>query len=322
MSAELVVGIDAGGTSTRARATTLDGTVVGVATTGGANPNSHPPSLAAERIADVAAKALDGNDPKHVSAAVLGLAGETKLVDPEVATLFDRAWRATGIPVAYTVVSDSEVAFASATAAQDGTALIAGTGSISVGIRAHRKIRIAGGFGWLLGDEGSGFWLGREVVRATLRALGSGVALTPLGERLYEEAVGDEVNATSYESRRAAMARLITAANAEPPIRLARFAPLVSEAAAAGDAVAVDILDRAVEHLSGFAVEARADDSGPVVLTGALIGPGGPLTERLRARLAERTGAEALLAKDGAAGAAWLAALLRDPDAPHPVVDG
>lgn len=298
---------------------TLNGTVVGVATAGGANPNSHPPGVAAQRIADAAVKALHGNDPGLVGAAVLGLAGETKLVDPDVAALFERAWRATGITSVCTVVSDSEVAFASATSAPDGTALIAGTGSISVGIRAHRKIRIAGGFGWLLGDEGSGFWLGREVFKAALRALGGDLTLTSLSRRLYAEVAEDELVTADYESRRSAMARLITAANAEPPIRLARFAPLVSEAAAEGDPVALDILDRAVEHLSGFAVDARGDDAGPVVLTGGLIGPGGPLTERLRARLADRTGAEVLLARDGAAGAAWLAALLRAPHAPHPV---
>ena len=57
---ELVVGLDAGGTSTRALVLDLDGARLGQGVAGGANPNSHPPSVAAAHIGEALAAALDG----------------------------------------------------------------------------------------------------------------------------------------------------------------------------------------------------------------------------------------------------------------------
>lgn len=313
----LAIGIDAGGTSTRAAVRTISGTVVGTAKGAGANPNAHPPELAAARVADVAAEALGQHDPARVGAAVLGLAGDSKLVDPHIAGLFEQEWRRTGVGCELAVRSDVEIAFASATPQPQGTALVAGTGSIAVGLRGHRMAGLAGGYGWLLGDEGSGFWLGREAVRACLDALLAGQELGPLARWVYHEAAGEYVPETAFGPRRAQSSRVITAANAEAPVRLARFAPLVGEAALAGDRVAVDILDRGVEYLTGLVRSARGEDSGPVVLTGGLVGPGGPLTDRLVKRLEQATGTAVLLAGDGAAGAAWLAASRLDARAPH-----
>ncbi|WP_020502193.1 N-acetylglucosamine kinase [Sciscionella marina] len=316
----LVVGIDAGGTSTRAKLGSLDGAVLGNARGEGSNPNSYPPEVAAGRIADTVRAALAEHDPGQVGAAVLGLAGDSKLVDPEIAAIFEKAWRSTGIDCELTVLSDVEIAFASATGAPSGTALVAGTGSIAVGVREHRKVRLAGGYGWLLGDEGSGFWLGREAIRACLDTLlRDDGELGPLARAVYEQAVGPLTLEHGFDRRRAQSSEVITAANADSPIRVARFAPLVSEAALAGDESAIRILDAAVEHLVRLAMTARGTDTGPVVLTGGLIGPGGPLTDRLRARLEAVTGTEPLGSGDGGDGAAWLAAKLLDDSAPHPV---
>lgn len=315
----LVVGVDAGGTSTRAKLGKLDGTVLGTARREGANPNSHPPDVAANRIAEAVTEALGEHDPSTVGSAVLGLAGDSKLVDPEVAEIFQRAWRKTGIGCELTVLNDVEVAYASATAEPTGTALVAGTGSNAFGIREHRAARRTGGYGWLLGDEGSGFWLGREAVRACLNALLGGAELGMLARATYEQAVGEYTPETAFSARQAQSSEVITAANAHEPIRLAKFAPLVGEAALAGDETAIAILDQAVEHLTKLAVAARAEDGGPVVLTGGLIGPGGPLTEKLRARLREVTGTEVLGSGDGGDGAAWLAAKQLDAKAPHPI---
>lgn len=311
-----MIGVDGGGTSTRALVMALDGTRLGTGYAGGANPNAHPPADAAAHLDMAVRDALTGLDPGRARAAVLGVAGHSRLADPEVAALFERAWRDAGVRCRVRAVNDAEVAFASATGAPDGTALVAGTGSIAIRIAGHRRIATEGGLGWLLGDEGSAFWIGREAIRATVQALRRGQPLGMLAGAVLTEALGPGRSATDD-------VRLITAVNAGPPISLARFAPLVTEADAAGDQAAASILDAAADTLAALAAAVRDPrERTPVVLIGGLVQPGGPLTQRLRSVLRARTGGEVLLAGEpaaGAAGAAWLAALdVLGPQASRP----
>lgn len=69
--------------------------------------------------------------------------------------------------------------------------VIAGTGSVAARIEDHRLVASAGGHGWLLGDEGSAFWLGREAVRATLHALDRGRTDGDLVTAVLDELVDD-----------------------------------------------------------------------------------------------------------------------------------
>jgi N-acetylglucosamine kinase-like BadF-type ATPase len=311
-----VVGVDVGGTSSRALAMELDGTVVGRGSAGGGNPNSHPPELAARRVSEAARDALGDDGGDDVRACLLGLAGESKLTDPAVAEVFTAELRGVGIYCPITVVSDAEVAFASATAEPDGTVVIGGTGSVAARIVNHRKASWVGGLGWLLGDEGSAYWIGREAVRTALRQLQAGAAPGPLAEAVLVEALP---GLTSTQEPNL-ISRLITAANSEPPIRLARFAALVSTYVSA-DPAAGRIVAEAAELLAEHALAARsAGERTPVVLAGSVIGPDSPIGTTLRALLAERTPAEVLFAPDGAVGAVWLAALeIAGPGAPRPV---
>lgn len=312
---DLVVGVDTGATSTRALAAAVDGAFVGRGASGGGNPNSHPPDLAAKRVAEAILSALDGADPARVAACLLGVAGRSKFTDPAVLEVFHTALRQIGLTCPITIRSDAEVAFASATDSPDGTALIGGTGSVAVRIVGHRETLQYGGWGWLLGDEGSAFWLGREAIRATLRQLVSTEPLGTLAAAVLTEALGDP----SPADRNQAMQRLITSANAEPPIRLARYGTMVS-AQVAADPVASDIVRRAAELLAEQAFAARTPgERTPIVLTGSVIGPTSPVGIALRADLAGE--AEVLSAADGVAGATWLAALeVAGPNAPRPAL--
>ncbi|GHF73869.1 N-acetylglucosamine kinase-like BadF-type ATPase [Amycolatopsis bartoniae] len=288
-----VLGVDAGGTSTRAVAVAADGTVLGTGRSGGGNPNSHPVATAVAHLAEAVGECLTGLDVQDANACVVGMAGTSKLTDPAVAELFEAMWRRLGL-TGVQVRTDPEVAFASATSAVDGTVLVAGTGSIAGRIRKRRLVSTVGGYGWLLGDEGSAFWLGREAVRTTLEALSGTGELGELARAVLAEA-GVEVT-----DRATAWKRLITVANAEAPIRLARFAPLVSAAPDAGP-----ILDRAADLLADMARAAREPgEDTPVVLVGSVLN--GPVGERVRARLADL---EVLTSDDGVLGAAWLAAV-------------
>jgi len=306
-----VVGLDAGGTSTRALVLDLDGTRLGAGVAGGANPNSHPPEEAAAHICQALVVALDGLDAGKVESGVLGMAGSSKLTDPRVAGLFEAAWADAGLRCPLRVITDAEAAFATGSASPDGTVVIAGTGSTSARIADHRLVSTAGGYGWLLGDEGSAFWLGREAVRATLRALEGRTPQDALTAAVLAQAGVDP------DPPRAAWRHLITEANRARPVDLARYAPLVTAHAAAP--TAHPIIGAAVAHLTDLALADREDgDDTPVVLMGSLV-HAHPLGARLRAELAARTRAPVRTATEGAAGAAWLAAVaLLGDTAPRP----
>ena len=314
-----VVGVDIGGTSTRARVLGPDGGLVGRGTAGGANPNSHPPDVAAKRVGEAVAEAFGSGDPGAARHCVLGMAGESKLSDPVVAEEFHSALGRVGLRCPVTMVSDAEVAFASATGEPDGTVLVAGTGSIAVRVVNHRKTTTVGGLGWLLGDEGSAFWIGREAVRATLRVLMSDEQLGPLAIAVLAEAVHPAEDRSGPGWRQRTRSRLITAANAEPPIRLARFAELVT-AIAANDPHAKEIVLEAARLLTSTAMAARLPgEQTPIVLVGSVAAAGGPVGDAVRAALTEQAGGPVLSAADGAAGAAWLAAIeVLGPSAPRP----
>ncbi|TDD49401.1 N-acetylglucosamine kinase [Saccharopolyspora elongata] len=307
--AALVLGLDIGGTSSRALVSDLSGQVLGRGEAAGGNPNSHPPEQAARQIADAARAALAGIDPAAVRNCVIGMAGVSKMADPEFGALFDSTWSGLGLQSPWQAISDCEVAFAAGTPDPDGTVLIAGTGAIAARIEQHRMVATIGGHGWLLGDEGSAFWLGREAVRAALRALDRGEPLHGLTAAVRDRLLPDAPDAQRRE--------LISAVNAAPPIRLAELAPLVT---AATDETAADIVRRAAQVLADTAAATRCHgESRTIVLAGGLVMPGNPVREALRGTLSARGFQTQRTAGPGEAGAAWLAALdlTDDPQTLH-----
>ncbi|MFR9728544.1 N-acetylglucosamine kinase [Saccharopolyspora sp. MS10] len=309
---DLVLGLDIGGTSSRALVGDLAGGIAGRGTAGGGNPNSHPPELAVAQVTAAARAALGELDGRSVRSAVLGMAGVSAMTDPRVAALFQEGWTSLGLDCPVRVVSDTEVAFAAGTATADGTALIAGTGAIAARIERHREVAIAGGHGWLLGDEGSAYWLGREGVRHALRTLDAGeVPDTGLAGSVLLAVLGDQGGELAEHDPVRLRKQLITAASGAPPIRLAELAPLVTAACAKRDPAGSEIVARGAVELAVLAQRTRRPgDTGPVVLAGGLTAEGNPLGSALRTELAERLPGVALhLAGPGAAGAAWLAAL-------------
>ena len=138
-----------------------------------------------------------------------------------------------------------------------GTTVICGTGVAALGSDGARRWRRIDARGYLLGDLGSGFWIGQRGLQAALDAIegrGPATALTDASTRL----------GNPQAIYHAAMA-------ATPPARyLAAFAPDVLEAAGRGDTVAVAIVDQAAQHIVRSAAAARLTD-GPLGLTGGLM---------------------------------------------------
>ncbi|WP_084298490.1 BadF/BadG/BcrA/BcrD ATPase family protein [Actinoplanes friuliensis] len=165
----LVLGVDAGGTASRAVLSTSDGTVVGRGSAGPGNPTSAGPE-AVKAIGTAVREALGDRDPAAVRFGVVGVAGAGILADSAIAAAFAREWADQGLTCPVTVVGDAVTAFAAGTSSPSGAVLIAGTGAVAARIDNWQIGRTADGLGWLLGDEGSGVWLGLQAVRAVVRS--------------------------------------------------------------------------------------------------------------------------------------------------------
>ncbi|MGI8953973.1 MAG: N-acetylglucosamine kinase [Nocardioidaceae bacterium] len=309
----MVLGGDVGGTSTRVLTIGWDGSPLGRGSAGGGNPVSHPDTAAAA-FGHALREALAGLDPARVRAAVVGMAGGSALQQPTVRDAFARVWREAGVRCAPTYVTDLEVAFAAGTAEADGTVLIAGTGAVAGSLRQRHLVRIADGHGWLLGDDGSGFWLGREAARATLRTLDAGERLGPLAESVLREL--NAWGAAQGPGPNPGRLRVIHRLNTGPPVLLAELAPLVTAAHAAGDPVAQRIVEEAARLLAVTVGRVRrTDERTPIVLAGGLAARSSPVGARLRSLVAEAHSGPVCSASDGAAGAAWLALSAADAGA-------
>jgi glucosamine kinase len=199
--------------------------------------------------------------------------------------------RQTGCPVHIT--GDADTARCGAFLGAPGIVVIAGTGSEALGWDGERSAR-AGGHGFLLGDEGSAYWIGREAVRAALR--------------FQEQAGGSElIHRTVTEAIGSSLDVLISEVYTHPAdrARLAVLAPAVT-AIAGHDPEAQRIARCAAEHLAALAESIRRR-LGPLPVAGV----GGVFRAApIWARFTELTGATRPLAPP-AVGAALLAAPLR-----------
>ena len=147
------------------------------------------------------------------------------------------------------VTDDAFIALAGATAGQPGLVVIAGTGSIAFGRSASGRTARAGGWGYLFGDEGGGFWIARQAMRAALAwEEGWGVP-TSLRARLLDAMIGQNVPVRNINDL---MHRCYTPEFSRP--RVASLSVLVNHAAERGDPVAVEILDTAARELAKLAV--------------------------------------------------------------------
>ncbi|MDG4788454.1 BadF/BadG/BcrA/BcrD ATPase family protein [Micromonospora sp. WMMD1102] len=309
MSDGIVVGLDVGGTSTRATVVSLSGERLGTGRAGGGNPTSHGAEQAAEQLRVALTDALAEVDPGLVWAGVIGLAGAGRLLaDPAGRLAFARVWQEVGLRCEYEIVGDALVAYASGTAEPDGTILIAGTGAIAAEVRDMTLDRVADGHGWLLGDAGSGFWLGREAVRQALADLDRHQPPGPLGTLVLTELLGSAEVAARPRDTVDALVQTVTR---RPAVELAALAPLVLRAGIAGDPAATAILDEAARLLAANVQRIRPADAGtPIVFGGGLFFVDSPLVHAVRSALAARWPDAPLryAADDCALGAAWLAA--------------
>lgn len=306
MSSTLALGLDIGGTSTRAIVVSLNGDRLGTGRADGANITSHAPEKAMAAVAAALTEALVDVDPADVGGAVVGTAGDRNFTVPAIADAFQRTWESAGLTCEYEIVSDVAVAFAAGTPSGEGTLLLSGTGAAAARVENRHTTHIVDGHGWLLGDRGSGFWMGREAVRVVLDTFDRAEEFGPLARAVLVRMLGD----ASPPMVRESSAELVRRVHARPPVALSELAPLVSEHADV-DPEAARILAGAADLLADAASLVRElEDSSPIVLAGGLLIADTPLSRLVRPRL-EKLWPDARITRalDGAAGAAWLAAV-------------
>lgn len=321
---DLVVGLDAGGTRTRAVAAAEDGRPLGEGAAGPGNALTVPVPRITDHLAEAIGQAVPAEARARVVAVAGGFAGATAASTEEpghvnARTALTAALRRLDIPTdRIRVCSDIEAAFASAPGTPaDGLALVAGTGAVALRITDRRSTATVDGDGWLLGDDGSGFWIGRSAVRAALR-MADGRGPTTILAGSVGQALGVPAEALpgtdwSRAHREAYRMHVLPTVMAELPIRLARFAPLVVEAAEEKDTVAEGILDEAADQLTDTVRALNPAHGERIVATGGLLGPEGPLTAPLTARL-HTLGLTLDWVPDGCRGAVALARLAYDGD--------
>jgi N-acetylglucosamine kinase-like BadF-type ATPase len=280
---QLVIGIDGGASHTVAvLADARTGEARGRGEAGPSNMQAVgvPKALQALDMAVDAAFMRAGVPRAKVAAAALGLAG----VDGSEGLDVVRGWSAeVRLADRLSVANDATLLFAAGTPEGWGLAVVAGTGSIALALDRQAKDARAGGWGYLLGDEGSAYRTGLLGLRAACRAadgVGEPTALLPA---LLKELGSAEPRDFIHAVYRGVWDKAFVAG----------LAPLVLDTAASGDAVATAIFEEEARELAKTAAGAVARgglprDGLPVALTGGMVVENAPFRARFLTELRAR----------------------------------
>lgn len=308
---DIVLGIDGGGTKTACAVARLDGTLLGLGYAGASNPLRVAGGFAgaAEAVGEAVEAAVAdaglGEAPEgaRVRAAFMALGG---ISNDDAARRMEVAAHEVIDAADIAADNDAVAALAAAVGESYGVIVIAGTGSIALAChRTGRRAR-SGGWGYLIGDEGSGQWIGRLGVDAVARAHDGRGPATALTARALEH-----YGIVSPEDLRAVLYR--------QPVDMrdiAGFAPEVMAAAGQGDGPALAIVRAAACELADAAV-AAARGAGfdvetaefPVAPAGGVFSAGEVIIGRFREELAARAPGASLVLPEfpPVVGAAMLA---------------
>ena len=250
------LGVDGGGTGCRARIEDAAGTVLGQGLSGPATTRlgieEAWASIARAFDAAIEEAGLSASDIKRIHAGV-GLAGISR--KGALAAL-----RAIEHPFAsIEFVSDGEGACLGAHSGRDGAIVIAGTGSIGLGLVEGRQLRV-GGYGFPISDEGSGAYLGLKVVQLALRAYDGREQKTALLVEIMQRFQNDPMEAVAWMDRASAT-------------DYAALAPMVLRHADQGDSIARRIVQSAAGHIDTLVRTLFEKGAPRVCLLGGLASP-------------------------------------------------
>ena len=238
---EFVLGVDGGGTKTRAVIVDDDERVRGEGASGPSNPLRVGVGSAAAAVREAVERACSSARVRRaeIVAAQVGLAGVRR---SDLRERMREALSGLGI-TPLEVSTDADIALYGATDGKPGIVIIAGTGSICCGMNARGQRMFAGGWGPLVGDEGSGSWIARRALQSVARATDGRGEETSLAEaacEYFRVASPDDIALAIYSP---SMTNQI----------ISGFAKRVIEAASGGDAVARNIVEDAGGELGELA---------------------------------------------------------------------
>ncbi len=215
-------------------------------------------SASADTIADRVIEFVVRLGIPRIETVTVGMTG----FKPDLHLLLRAAARITHATSArsVTIADDVLTGYMGALGPVPGVVVTAGTGSVALGIAYDYTWRKADGHGYMLGDHGSGFWIGQQGVQAALAALDNRGRSTTLVDAIVEQ----------YGSTSGL--RDVIYSSTSPAPALASLAPTVIEASRSGDTVAADIVRRAARYLAcaAAACAPSTEEVVPVVLTGGL----------------------------------------------------
>lgn len=296
-----LLALDAGGSRTQALLIDDRGECLGYGASAAGNATSAGTAAALDAMRSAATDALTqaGLDGADVGCVVIAAAGARHHLTDAAVT----AWLRTPAATLYRI-SDLLAMYYSGAREDEGLVLVAGTGAAAAHIEGTEITRAVDGTGWLLGDHGSGFWIGRKAARAVAAHLdGTGPATRLTAPALAQLGILSAAGHASTDQRPAALEALVENIHRQKPGELARLALLVFRLAP-DDPVAAAIADAAENALARTLRTVRAGrESLPVVLGGSVLNlgirarGGGPL-------LRDLSDADVRWAEDGMAGAA------------------
>jgi N-acetylglucosamine kinase-like BadF-type ATPase len=272
-----VLGIDAGGTKTVCLLADENRRILASSRGAAANLQASGELEVEKVLHHVMEEAL--GDFGRPAAVCLGMAGVDREDDARVVRAIMRRINPGSSVV---VVNDALVALTAGAGDAPGIVVVAGTGSIAYGRDAHGRAARSGGWGHVIGDEGSGYWIGRHALAAAVREVDGRGPRTALTDDVMEHfGVPDA----------AGLIRVVY--NREVPRgNLATLGGTLQRARDRGDAVAMQILERAADELalSATAVASKLGmrgDAFPFVLAGGMFRVMPSLAGELRVRLGE-----------------------------------
>ncbi len=230
----VLIGFDVGGTKTVCQMVDEAGVILGEARGPGANLQAVGELAVEKTLHSLMTEVLAGGGAP--AAICVGMAGVDR---PGDTAIVEGILERIGGGARILIVNDALIALEAGAPDAPGVAVIAGTGSIAYGRDAGGRAARAGGWGYVLGDEGSGYWIGRQALRAVVRETdrrGSSTLLTPRALAHFGVARPQELIREIY-------------AGGVRPAAVASFASEAQTAFDAGDAAAMAILEAAAREL-------------------------------------------------------------------------
>ncbi len=234
-----LIGIDGGGTRSRLLAYSTTGKVIGLQEGGSTNIESNTTQEVGKNLRELLESFFVNYSKNDCLALGFGTAGvDTRKTLHKVETLVKEL----NYPFPTYVYNDGQIALAAQTRGKEGLLLISGTGSIAFGNNEKGESGRVGGYGYLVSDEGSGYWLGQKAIAASLQSHdGTGeetLLLYEILDRLKIKEVDDLVDFVYTSNKK----------------DIAKLSPLVEGLREKGDKVACGIMEEGAEKLKNMVI--------------------------------------------------------------------